>query len=202
MKAQVYPCAFFIALNLYSFVCFNLFAVKRKFMKKLKTFIHSGVSIEQGIITTRLTARAIVIKNQQILLMFTKRYDDFSLPGGGVDTHESIEQGLIRELSEETGAKQITLGNAFGLVEEYRPWYKDNADIIHIKSYCYQCTIADELGKAKLESYEQQNGMVAKWVNINDAIAHNECTLANSEKQGLSIIRETFLLKEIAKYLI
>jgi len=41
--------------------------------------------------------------------------------------------------------------------------------------------------------------MQAKWVNIFEAIAHNERTLANSDKQGLSIIRETFLLKEIAK---
>ena len=38
-------------------------------------------------------------------------------------------------------------------------------------------------------------------VDINDAIAHNERTLANSEKQGLSILRETYLLKQIAQTL-
>lgn len=43
--------------------------------------------------------------------------------------------------------------------------------------------------------------MVAKWVDINEAIEHNERTLATSDKQGLSIIRETYLLKEIAKQL-
>ncbi len=40
--------------------------------------------------------------------------------------------------------------------------------------------------------------MQAKWVDIFQAIAHNERTLANSDKQGLSIIRETYLLKAIA----
>lgn len=41
-------------------------------------------------------------------------------------------------------------------------------------------------------------GMSTKWVDINEAIAHNERTIANSDKQGLSILRETFLLKRIA----
>ena len=171
-------------------------------MQQLKTLVHSGINIDQGTQFTRLTARAIVIKNNKILLMYTNRYEDYSLPGGGVDEGENIEQGLIRELNEETGAQKISVVKAFGLYEEYRPWYKDDFNIIHIKSYCYICNIADELGKTQLEHYEQQNGMTAKWVNINDAIAHNERTQANSEKQGLSILRETYLLKRIADELI
>jgi len=167
-------------------------------MRLLKTLVHSGININQGTSFTRLTARAIVIKNNKILLMYTARYEDYSLPGGGVEEGESIEQGLIRELNEETGAQNIHVIKPFGLYEEYRHWYKDDFDIIHIKSYCYVCNIADELGKAKLEHYEQQNGMSTKWVDINEAIAHNERTIANSDKQGLSILRETFLLKQIA----
>ena len=173
--------------------------IKGDEMQQLKTLIHSGININQGTHFTRITARAIVIKNNKILLMYTNRYEDYSLPGGGVDEGESIKQGLIRELSEETGAKNITVVKDFGLYEEYRPWYKNDFDIIHIKSYCYVCEINEQLGQAQLEHYEQQNGMQAKWVNIFEAIAHNERTLANSDKQGLSIIRETFLLKEIAK---
>ena len=168
-------------------------------MRLLRTTIHPTINITHGCQFTRPTARAIVFKQQYILLMYTQRYDDFSLPGGGVDLHESIEQGLIRELNEETGAQNIKICSEFGLYEEYRPWYKDDFDIIHIKSYCYVCEINEQLGQAQLEHYEQQNGMQAKWVNIFEAIAHNERTLANSDKQGLSIIRETFLLKEIAK---
>ncbi|EWS99315.1 DNA mismatch repair protein MutT [Pseudoalteromonas sp. SCSIO_11900] len=168
-------------------------------MRLLKTTIHPTINITHGCQFTRPTARAIVFKQQHILLMYTQRYDDFSLPGGGIDSNESIKQGLIRELNEETGAQNIKICSEFGLYEEYRPWYKDDFDIIHIKSYCYVCEINEQLGQAQLEHYEQQNGMQAKWVNIFEAIAHNERTLANSDKQGLSIIRETFLLKEIAK---
>ena len=170
-------------------------------MRLLKTYIHPSINIEQGRQFSRPTARAIAFKQQHILLMYTQRYDDFSLPGGGIDPHESIEQGLIRELSEETGAQNIQVIKPFGLYEEYRPWYKDDFDIIHIQSYCYLCDTDKELGKAQLEHYEQQNGMTPKWVNIYDAIAHNERTMSLSEKQGLSIIRETYLLKQIAQQL-
>ncbi len=68
-------------------------------------------------------------------------------------------------------------------------------------SYCYTCDIDDELGQTKYESYETKNGMKPLWIDINEAIAHNEQTLKNSSKSGLSIEREIFLLKEIRKEL-
>lgn len=170
-------------------------------MQLLKTMVHPGINLNQGTQFTRRTGRAIVIKDAHILLMYTNRYEDYSLPGGGVDEGETLEQGLIRELSEETGAQNIQVIKPFGLYEEYRPWYKDDFDIIHIQSYCYLCDTDKELGKAQLEHYEQQNGMTPKWVNIYDAIEHNERTMSLSEKQGLSIIRETYLLKQIAQQL-
>ncbi|MBB1397090.1 MULTISPECIES: NUDIX hydrolase [unclassified Pseudoalteromonas] len=170
-------------------------------MRLLKSTVHPSVSASEPRQFTRLTSRAIALKGTDILLMYTARYEDFSLPGGGIDEGESIEQGLIRELQEETGAQNIKVLGEFGLYEEYRPWYKDDFAVIHIKSYCYFCSLDTQLGQAQLEHYEQQNGMVAKWVNIHDAIAHNERTLATSDKQGLSILRETYLLKEIAKHI-
>jgi hypothetical protein len=39
--------------------------------------------------------------------------------------------------------------------------------------------------------------MKAMWINIHDAIKHNEDVIKHSEKKGLSIERETFLLKRI-----
>ena len=167
-------------------------------MKLLRKVIHPSLGNDYGTVFIRNTARAIVLKGEQILLLYTARYDDYSLPGGGVDKGESIEQGLLRELHEETGAQQIQIKHSLGLYEEIRPWYKDDFDCVHIKSYCYFCEISDEFADPRMEHYEVQNGMQPKWVNIFDAIAHNETTMAMSEKQGLSIQRETFLLKLIA----
>ena len=66
-------------------------------------------------------------------------------------------------------------------------------------SYCYTCEVDTELGDSKMESYEIKNGMKALWINIQDAIKHNELTIANSDKKGMSIERETFLLKLISE---
>ena len=111
-------------------------------------------------------------------------------------------EGMKRELSEETGAKDIKNIKYFGAYEEYRPWYKPDYDIQHMISYCYTCDINKELGTSDMESYEKNNGMKAIWVNIHEAIKHNNKTMATSDKKGMSIERETFLLKLIAESII
>jgi ADP-ribose pyrophosphatase YjhB (NUDIX family) len=171
-------------------------------MRLLKSTIHADISSLSKRIFTRKATRAIVIKGDEILLLYTKRYHDYSLPGGGVDDGESIIDGLIRELKEETGAHNVKNIQAFGMYEEYRPWYKNDFDIIHMQSYCFVCSIDEELLEPELESHEINNGMHPVWKNIHEAILHNEETIAKSEKKGLSIERETFLLKLIVKELL
>ena len=53
-----------------------------------------------------------------------------------------------------------------------------------------------------MESYETNNGMKAMWVNIHEAINHNKNTLSTSDKKGMSIEREIFLLERIVNNLI
>ncbi|WP_076417963.1 NUDIX hydrolase [Colwellia sp. UCD-KL20] len=171
-------------------------------MKLLKSTIHPDVSDLSSSCFTRKAARAIVLNGDQILLLYTQRYHDYTLPGGGIDEGESNIEGLIRELREETGAHNVTNIQPFGLYEEYRPWHKSDFDIVHMESYCYVCNIDNELRATELESYEIQNGMTPVWINIHQAIKHNEETLAKSPKKGLSIVRETFLLKKIVEELL
>ncbi|MFT6321269.1 MAG: ADP-ribose pyrophosphatase YjhB (NUDIX family) [Granulosicoccus sp.] len=169
-------------------------------MQILKTHYHPEVkTLENKSIFTRLATRSIAIQGDIILLLYTERYEDYSLPGGGLDLDEDKIEGMIRELSEETGAQDIKNIKPFGAYEEYRPWHKPDYDIQYMISYCYTCEINQELGRSNLESYEINNGMKASWVNIHEAIKHNKKTMATSDKKGMSIERETFLLKLIAE---
>jgi len=169
-------------------------------MQILKTHYHSEVkTLENKSIFTRLATRGIALQGDNILLLYTERYEDYSLPGGGLDLNEDKVEGMMRELSEETGANGIKNIKPFGVYEEYRPWYKPDYDIQHMISYCFTCEINKELGVSSMESYEIRNGMKAQWINIHKAIKHNQKTMATSEKKGMSIERETFLLQLIAE---
>ena len=177
-------------------------------MRLLKTAFHPDVSPADISPTSDLrlierhAARAIVLRAEDILLLYTERYHDYTLPGGGIEEGEDEIAGLIRELQEETGAQGIRNVTPFARYDEYRPWYKANADIVHMISHCYVCDIDEQLGETAFESHEVKNGMAPKWINIYEAIAHNEEEIANSKKKGLSIERETFLLKVIAEDLL
>jgi 8-oxo-dGTP pyrophosphatase MutT (NUDIX family) len=171
-------------------------------MRLLKTTIHPDVDPNSAMILKRQAARAVVLKGEDILMLYTQRYDDYTLPGGGIDEGEDIINGLIRELKEETGAMGIADILPFGRYEEFRPWSKNNFDTLHMNSYCFTCKVDDELGLTQLEDYEVSNGMCPIWLNIHEAIAHNQNTIRNSDKKGLSIERETFLLKLVVDELI
>jgi len=171
-------------------------------MRLLKSTTHTDINDLSAPCFVRKATRAIVLKGESILLLYTQRYHDYSLPGGGVDEGETLIAGLIRELKEETGAHNVQNIEAFGCYEEFRPWNKDGFELMHMQSYCYLCTIDEELQQPQLEQHEINNGMQPQWMNIFEAINHNEDIIANSDKKGLSIERETFLLKRIVSELL
>ena len=174
-----------------------------KNMKLIKefSFINNHQS-HTGERILRPATRAIVLKGNDILLLHTERYQDYSLPGGGVDHGESLQQALIRELTEETGAQDVKNVVPYGLIREFRENYKQPSQLIEMLSYCFTCEIAEQFSAQNLEDYELANGMSVHWVNIEKAIAYNKQTMAQSEKKGISIIRETFLLEHIAENLV
>jgi len=155
------------------------------------------------VIYERTAARGIILDGQDILLIYTKRYNDYSFPGGGVDNGEDINQGLIRELEEETGALNIVVHETFGDYEEYRPSHYKGYSMVHMMSHFFVCSADRELGEASPEDYEVKNGSVPVWVNIHDAIKHNQKVMDEKEdSMGLSIDRETRVLRLVVEDLL
>jgi len=175
---------------------------KGNFMKLLKKIINSQLESLEVVIFKRIAARGIILRNHKILLMYTKYYDDYSLPGGGVDSEEEIIEGLKREISEETGAQAIEVVSEYGYIDEYRPYHKEDYDLMHMISYLYLCNIKGDLQEAQLEDYEIANGMKAQWIDIDEAIQHNKELIASNNSIGQSLERETYLLERIKNELI
>jgi len=172
-------------------------------MRLIKTMIHPSVNSVEGRTYNRRAARGIILRGSKILLLYTKRYNDYSFPGGGVELGEDWISGLRRELAEETGANNIQIISEFGYIDEYRPHYKPEFDLIHMVSNFYVCEIDEVLNQASLEDYEIDNGMSSMWVDIHEAIRHNKEVMVNQESSmGLSIERETLVLELVAQELV
>lgn len=160
----------------------------------------AAIGVADPVILERPAARGIILDGHDVLMIYTRRYNDYSFPGGGVDEGEDLVTGLLRELSEETGAKNVSVLETFGDYEEFRPSYYDGIDVIHMISRYYICSADRELGQAHPEDYEINNGSVPVWINIHEAIAHNEAVMnAREQSMGLSIDRETAVLKLIVQ---
>lgn len=172
-------------------------------MKLLHELIHPELASREGRALRRHAARGIVLREESILLLFTERYNDFSLPGGGIDAHEDITTALVRELEEETGARDVEVKSSYGFIEEYRPYWKPEYDLMHMTSHFFVCDVAPELADVRMESYEIANGMRPLWVNVHEAVQHNRQVMSRQEKtMGQSIQRETFMLEKIAQELV
>lgn len=172
-------------------------------MRLIKKLVHNDVKTLDGKMFERRASRGIILKDSKILLLYTKKYNDYSFPGGGVDPDEDLITGLKRELAEETGAKNVEVISEFGYIDEYRPHYKPEYDLIHMLSYLYVCKIDDDFEDVNLEDYELANGMSSIWIDIHKAISHNRKVIANQEKSmGFSIERETLALELIVEELL
>jgi 8-oxo-dGTP pyrophosphatase MutT (NUDIX family) len=172
-------------------------------LRLIQKMVHRQVTTIEGRTFERRSARGIVMRGTDILLIYTKRYNDYSFPGGGVEPHEELTAGLRRELAEETGAAEIEVVREFGYIDEYRPHYKPEYDLVHMESYFYVCKLNADFKKARPEAYEIMNGSEPVWVNIHEAIRHNRAVIANQEaSMGFSVERETLVLELVAQELL
>jgi len=174
-------------------------------MKLIAELIHPSLPSDAWTrpdLSLRRAARGIVIDQRRILLLYTERYDDFSLPGGGVDAGESLEQGLSREMAEEVGAHALEIVAPFGRVDELRPQWSDPDRLLYMQSYLFRCALRAPLKPPRMEHYETANGMRVEWVEIDDAIAHNAAVVRQAgPKMGLSVQRELLCLQRIRETL-
>lgn len=167
-------------------------------MSPLFTVNHPDRASACGQLTRREAVRAVVADGDELLLLYTRRYDDYSFPGGGVAEGEDAEACLLRELREETGAADVTVRRYLGYVDELRPERRGSPDTMLMRSHFYECSVGRALGQCAPEDYELANGMVAVWVNGRTALAHNEALLeARPSTMGLSIYRETRMLQYV-----
>ena len=156
--------------------------------------------INSNSISQREAVRAIIITNNNILLVQSNR-GDYKFPGGGVEENESHAEGLIREIREETGYINNIVKDKVGVVIERKIDEFDNNVLFQMTSHYYLCELtSQEKIKQQLDEYEYILEFTPKWVSLDDAIVQNESLIKKIEKNSW-LKRETFVLKEVKKYM-
>ena len=101
-------------------------------------------------ITTRQAVRAIIIKDNKILMVHTNK-GDYKFPGGGIKRMETHEQALRREVTEETGYIVKHMKAQAGIITQRNPNQFDSNGIFQMNSYYYFCDVQNNVTEQHLD---------------------------------------------------
>lgn len=148
-------------------------------------------------ITTRLAVRAVVIKENKLLMVRTNK-GDYKFPGGGIKKLESHEQALRREVTEETGYIVDHITEQVGLIIQRNPNQFDVNGIFQMNSYYYFCSVKKDRVEQHLDKYEQDQEFKPVWIELDEVIARNEGILTQKGTQiNPWVYRETLALRRL-----
>ena len=160
-----------------------------------------GVNIH-GRTIHRHAVRAVILRGQELLMIHSTKVGDYKFPGGGVDTDESHEQALVREVKEECGMSLLHFGCEICRVVEYDLPMEQKYDVFKMTSFYYQCGVLDGFGLQKLDEYERDLGFVPAWIDLDRAIEINK-SLLDASKPPAWLGREVLVLEYLKqKFLI
>jgi 8-oxo-dGTP diphosphatase len=134
--------------------------------KLLKQFNEEKATPEQiSKLRLRNAVRVVIIdKESNIALINVKKGGYYSLPGGGVEKEESIEETVIRESKEETGCR-IEIIDKVGVTEEIR--LKDN---LLIKTHCFLASLLGKKGAPQFSLEEINDQFEVSLVSADEAL--------------------------------
>lgn len=133
----------------------------------------------------RRACRAVVIREDKVLLLYLPGQDVFNLPGGGMEEGETKNACVLRELKEETGYSGKILAQTVIVTEHYQTgsW----------ESTFYLVELTDGVASAQsLTEEEQAVGVELRWVGTLDALDLLE-TYESKHPHGANIHNREFL---------
>jgi ADP-ribose pyrophosphatase YjhB (NUDIX family) len=172
-------------------------------MKKISEIIIEDGTSTLSIEKTRTTIRAIIYKNEKLLMVYSHQFKDYTFPGGGMKTDEDHISALKREIKEELGANKVINIKPYGYIEEKRFGLSETPTVYLQKSYYYFAEVS-EFGAQNLAERELIHGVEPVWITMDEAIKQNESSLHTyKHKRGMKTVlpREMKVLEALKTYL-
>ncbi|MEO1522300.1 MAG: NUDIX domain-containing protein [Cyanobacteria bacterium J06633_2] len=92
----------------------------------------------------RVSIVALFVDRDDVLLLHQMTPPEpncWDLPGGGLEAHEAIADGLRREVQEETGVTQFTIDRLLMVTELFLE--RPDQSTLHTINIIYRCTVLD-----------------------------------------------------------
>ena len=153
----------------------------------------SGANRFETFTKTRAGNRAVIVRDEMILLSHETVSGWWLVPGGGMEDGESPEECCVREVEEETGLIVRPLRKFLTLYEYYEEY--------RYISHYFVCEPAGS-GQMRLTDAEKRRGLEPRWLPLQEAVElfsrHQSYAAVSEEKRG-SYLREYTALQEYLK---
>ena len=140
----------------------------------------------------RPSVRGVIIKDGKIALVYSKKYDYYKFPGGGIENNEDHITTLKREVLEETGLTIIddSVKELGSVLRIQKSKFAENV-IFEQENFYYLCNVENSVTNQLLDEYELDEGFTLKYVlpelaiSVNRTHDHGNYDLLMLEREAL-----------------
>ena len=145
---------------------------------------------------SRPSARAIVIENGRVAMVYSRKYGHYKFPGGGIEAGESREAALVREAREEAGLVLDPQSiRPYGFVHRIE---RGDREPLFIQDNFYYLASASALVPQELDGYEAAEGYTLRWVDPREAAAADRSLIPAFEpRRRFMLLREAMVLERL-----
>lgn len=150
-------------------------------MRLLKIFDKRESKIGYQPIIYRNAVRAIIFKENKVLLVYSETSKEYKFPGGGIEQGETRHYALRREVKEEVGRELKSVNESLGYVDQIYNDIYDEQKYFYQRSYYYFCEIDEEYVGLSLSESEIALRFLPKWVTLEEAIKVNQARIEQGD---------------------
>src|SRR3954468_8565891 len=110
----------------------------------------------------KIVAGGGIVENDEKKILFQFRRGKWDLPKGKLDEGETIEECAVREVEEETGLRNIELGELVGVTNHH---YTQDGESIDKETYWYAMKV---FGEQQLVPQLTEDILELRWVAENE----------------------------------
>ena len=117
----------------------------------------------------------IIRNGNKICICKNKSNGKIWFPGGGIDVGEAMTDALLREVDEETGLKNVRVGNLLGSFENFF-YYQPNDEAMHAFLFFYECSTDETILKTN-DEIDDDEATDLRWVETDQLQKEGLCSL-------------------------